>query len=1027
MKKVYTLVLAWVLFASNLSSQVLKNSYQSFFNQAYIENPSIPKGVLEAVAYTQSRFNHIVPSEHGSCMGLPQAYGVMGLIADGKNYFRNNLITVSQLSGYSIEDIVNSPEKNIKAYAKAYANLLSQAISITDKKSFAKHTWVLTQLSELPIDNNVVNNFALNSHLYGVYSFLNKAEYQATFSFPQHPIDMEEIFGRENLKILSSEKVIINKDEQRINNSQGNNYKTNNPNSVQSADYGPAIWNPAATCNYNVGRGGTAISAVVIHDVEGTYAGCISWFQNCSAVVSAHYVVRSSDGQITQMVLEADKAWHVGSENGYTIGIEHEGYEAQTGWYTMAMYTTSSALVRDICNSGYSINSLRTYNGPSCSGSSSSCQQGTCIKIKGHQMYPNQTHIDPGPNWDWYTYYNLVNNAPTTNSVTTASGTIYDSGGPSGNYANDERTLTLLQPAGASNITLTFTSFNLELNYDYLYIYDGATVNAPLIGRYTGNTLPGTITSSGGALLLDFRSDCATTATGWVANFTSNATTGTGDHTPPTTQSVVNGNWQTHNFTANFTDADNAGGSGLEKSYYEVIDFDGTTWAANATHGFFKDNFDVAISPAWTPKTGVWSVNNQALYQSDTANGNTNIYAALTQNLSNRYLYNFVATIGGGAGGVGRRAGFHFFCDQPDSSNRNNSYFVWFRVDNSQMQIYKVTNNVFGSPVYQSTVTINPNQSYDYKVIYDRISGLIRVYQNNILIGSWTDSSPLSNGGYISFRSGNARLTVDQLDVYRSRATTANITVGAGNANDIRYQNTNPSTPAAKIKSICSDSATNLSAINSNDINVDWTPPLIVDSIRDGLGADINVTSSKTTLSANWTASTDVNSGIAKYWYCIGTTPGDSNTVAWTANMDSLNVTHPGLNLTQGQWYYFSVRAQDGAGLLCTKISSNGQKVDTTGGTTGISQFKIENLAFKVYPNPAQNSVSVDYTLQQDASIKWQITDLIGQTVLQDETVNSIGSYTEKLDLTSLSQGLYLLNITINGQQKTIKLIKEGN
>ncbi|HXU27419.1 MAG TPA: T9SS type A sorting domain-containing protein, partial [Bacteroidia bacterium] len=375
---------------------------------------------------------------------------------------------------------------------------------------------------------------------------------------------------------------------------------------------------------------------------------------------------------------------------------------------------------------------------------------------------------------------------------------------------------------------------------------------------------------------------------------------------------------------------------------------------------------------------------------------------------------------------VGRRAGFHFFCDNPDSSNRNNSYFVWFRVDNSTMQIYKVTNNVFGSPVYQSTVTINPNQSYDYKVIYDRISGLIRVYQNNNLIGSWTDSNPLSNGGYISFRSGNATLTVDQLDVYRSRLTTANITVGSGNANDIRYQNPDPLTPSAKIKSICSDSATNLSAIDYDNINVDWTPPLAIDSIRDGLGADINITSPKTILSANWTPSTDVNSGIAKYWYCIGTTPGDSNTVAWTANMDSLNVTQTGLNLTQGQWYYFSVRAQDGAGLYSTKILSDGQKVDTTF-ATGINQFKIENLSFKVYPNPTQNLVSVDYTLEQEATIKWQITDLIGQTVLQTETVNSMGTYTQKLDLTTLSQGLYLLNLTINGQQKTIKLIKQGN
>jgi len=49
-----------------------------------------------------------------------------------------------------------------------------------------------------------------------------------------------------------------------------------------------------------------------------------------------------------------------------------------------------------------------------------------------------------------------------------------------------------------------------------------------------------------------------------------------------------------------------------------------------------------------------------------------------------------------------------------------------------------VVNNNFGSPVYQSTVTINANQAYDYKVIYDRISGLMRVYQNNNLIGNWT-------------------------------------------------------------------------------------------------------------------------------------------------------------------------------------------------------------------------------------------------------------------------------------------------
>ena len=42
-------------------------------------------------------------------------------------------------------------------------------------------------------------------------------------------------------------------------------------------------------------------------------------------------MVRSSDGQVTQMVREYQKAWHARSANPYSIGIEHEGYVRQPG------------------------------------------------------------------------------------------------------------------------------------------------------------------------------------------------------------------------------------------------------------------------------------------------------------------------------------------------------------------------------------------------------------------------------------------------------------------------------------------------------------------------------------------------------------------------------------------------------------------------------------------------------------------------------------------------------------------------
>ncbi len=428
MKKILLLLAAVPVIAFSQQLQMMQHSnrnfsagpdYTAFFEEAYQSNPDIPRGVLEAVSYTNTHLYHLThnPGDAESCMGLPKAYGVMGLVLDGKNYFNNNLAYVSNLSGVSANLIINDPKKNILAFAKAYNAVMT--ISATQKSLSAKDIDIIagtfTALSELP-HQDAGQTFALNTQLYSYFTFLNNAEFQAKYNFPAYNFDLPSYFGEDNYKVLSSAQVTVS--DEKITDSNGNTYKSMGggiPPSVQSADYASAIWNPAASCNYSSRT--AAVTAVVIHDVEGSYAGCISWFQNCSAAVSAHYVVRSSDGQITQMVLESKKAWHVGSENGYTIGIEHEGYQAQTGWYTPALYQSSANLVKDICNSGYGINPTTCWSGVSCSGS---CVLSSIYKIKGHQHYPNQTHDDPGPHWNWQTYYNLINN--TSSSCGTPSG-----------------------------------------------------------------------------------------------------------------------------------------------------------------------------------------------------------------------------------------------------------------------------------------------------------------------------------------------------------------------------------------------------------------------------------------------------------------------------------------------------------------------------------------------------------------------------------------------------------------------------
>jgi hypothetical protein len=223
-------------------------------------------------------------------------------------------------------------------------------------------------------------------YTYDVFNAIREGRRSDSYVVHAQPVDLVKICGAPRLEVLSAPRVTVKV-------------------SALSSDYGPALWNPAASCNYTMGRT-MAITHVVVHTTEGSYAGTISWFQNCSAQVSAHYVIRSSDGQITQMVYEKDKAWHVGTENGYTIGIEHEAYlNDPATWFTDAMYNASALLTRDICAS-YGLDKTKVYDGSL--GWNAVISDKSLFDVKGHVNYPNQTHTDPGSGWNWPKYRSLV-------------------------------------------------------------------------------------------------------------------------------------------------------------------------------------------------------------------------------------------------------------------------------------------------------------------------------------------------------------------------------------------------------------------------------------------------------------------------------------------------------------------------------------------------------------------------------------------------------------------------------------------
>ncbi|WP_037616757.1 N-acetylmuramoyl-L-alanine amidase [Streptomyces aureus] len=160
-----------------------------------------------------------------------------------------------------------------------------------------------------------------------------------------------------------------------------------------AVDYPGADWYPATGSNYTASDRPYSydLDYVVIHVTQATYATTLSIFQNPAKKVSAHYLVRSADGHVTQCVRERDVAWHAGNwdYNTRSIGIEHEGWVDRPAYFTDALYEESARLTAAICDQ-YGIPKDRAH-------------------IIGHYEVPGTDHTDPGPNWDWTRYIRLVN------------------------------------------------------------------------------------------------------------------------------------------------------------------------------------------------------------------------------------------------------------------------------------------------------------------------------------------------------------------------------------------------------------------------------------------------------------------------------------------------------------------------------------------------------------------------------------------------------------------------------------------
>lgn len=104
--------------------------------------------------------------------------------------------------------------------------------------------------------------------------------------------------------------------------------------------------------------------------------------------------------------------------------------------------------------------------------------------------------------------------------LTTCSNIFLDPGGLADYTSNLSIVQTFTPESANARLQAEFLEFDLEDRYDFLYIYDGNTVDATrLIGTYTGTSSPGTIKAGtpGGQLTFRFTSDATIVKSGWLA------------------------------------------------------------------------------------------------------------------------------------------------------------------------------------------------------------------------------------------------------------------------------------------------------------------------------------------------------------------------------------------------------------------------------------------------------------------------------------------------------------------------------
>jgi hypothetical protein len=193
---------------------------------------------------------------------------------------------------------------------------------------------------------------------------------------------------------------------------------------------------------------------------------------------------------------------------------------------------------------------------------------------------------------------------------------------------------------------------------------------------------------------------------------------------------------------------------------------------------------------------------------------------------------------------------------------------------------------------------------------------------------------------------------------------------------------------------------------------------------------------------SSWSITDEAGTVVASANYSPAPRPADYSTKIENVYLPSTGCYFFNAADSYGDGFY-ELQYSDGVAnghMIVTTVSDAGANFSTVwnyDGTYNFSEASAPSLVntvvgieevnlsagVSVYPNPANDFINVAYGLTNNSVVSVDVINILGERVMTEHVGSqTAGNYTSRIDVSDLSAGVYMLNVTINGTVSTVRV-----